>query len=148
MVAKGRVGCSLFTGRLNFLKMDQVKQIMSLDIQAARRAFKVRLQKKFNEKEAARKKALQAVRAVTPGIIAKYSAVQSAYLFGSILRSGAFHPDSDIDIAIEGGSAQDYFALWHELEEALPDWFIDLRDLSPNTRFTRRVQEFGEKIYG
>ena len=121
---------------------------MSIDIQGARQSLKARLQKNFEEREAARKKALKSVLAKAPAIVAKYPAVKSAYLFGSILRSGAFRADSDIDIAIEGGSAEDYFALWHDLEDALPDWSIDLRDLPPNTRFTQRIYERGEKIYG
>ncbi len=121
---------------------------MTIDIQAARQSFQARLQKKSEEREIIRGKALQAARAIAPTIVAKYPAVKAAYLFGSILRPGAFRPDSDIDIAIKGGSAEDYFALWHELENALPDWFIDLRDLPPDTRFTRRVHETGEKIYG
>ncbi len=121
---------------------------MSIDIQAARQALEARFQKDFKKREAAREKALQAARAVAPGIIAKYPAIGAAYLFGSILRPGAFGSDSDIDIAIEGGSAKDYFDLWHDLEKALPNWFIDLRDLPPDTYFTRRVYRTGEKIYG
>lgn len=121
---------------------------MPIDIQEARRSFQARQQKKFVACESARKKALLAVRSTAPGIIAKYPAVTAAYLFGSILRPGAFGSDSDIDIAIEGGGAADYFTLWHELEEALPDWPIDLRDLPPGTYFSERVYQQGEKIYG
>jgi predicted nucleotidyltransferase len=121
---------------------------MSFDIQAARQSFQARLQKDYEAREAARQKAFEAVRAKVPAVIAKYRAVKSAFLFGSILRPGAFRPDSDIDIAIEGGSAEDYFALWHDLEDALPDWLIDLRDLPPDTRFAEQVFERGEKIYG
>jgi predicted nucleotidyltransferase len=121
---------------------------MSFDIQAARQSLQARLQKDFETREAARHKALESVRAAIPAIVAKYKAVKSAYLFGSILRPGAFRPDSDIDIAIEGGSAEDYFALWRDLEEALPHWLIDLRDLPSDTHFTEQVRQRGEKIYG
>jgi len=121
---------------------------MTIDIQAARKAFQSRRQRELEQREAARKNALRAVRAAAPAIAAKFPAVTAAYLFGSIVRPGAFRPDSDIDIAIEGGSAEDYFTLWRELEEALPNWFIDLRDLPPNNRFTERVRNTGEKIYG
>jgi len=121
---------------------------MAIDIEAARQAFRARQAKNFKQREAAREAALRAVRAVAPAIIARYPAVKTAYLFGSILRPGAFRSDSDIEIAVEGGSAEDYFALWHALEEALPNWFIDLRDLPPNTRFTQRVYSTGEKIHG
>ena len=121
---------------------------MPIDIKAARRSFEARLQKEFEGRESARQKALAAARTVIPTIVAKYPAVKSAYLFGSILRPGAFRSDSDVDIAIEGGSAEDYFALWRDLEEALPNWLIDLRDLPPDTRFTQQVYQKGEKIYG
>ncbi len=103
---------------------------MPIDIQAARRAFLSRQQKTLEQHEALRQNALQAVRSVAPAIIAKYPTVTATYLFGSILRPGAFQTNSDIDIAIEGGSAEDYFALWRELEEVLPDWFIDLREVT------------------
>ncbi len=119
-----------------------------MDIEAARRSFRRREQKRRQEREAIRQKALQAAQAVVPAIVARYPAVRAAYLFGSILRPGAFGPRSDIDVAIEGGTAEDYFALWHALEEALPDQFIDLRDLPPDTFFSQRVYETGKKIYG
>lgn len=121
---------------------------MTVNIQLAREAFQARWQNKFEQREAGRKKALQAIHAIVPTIVAKYPAITTAYIFGSVLRPGAFRADSDIDIAIEGGSAEDYFALWHELEDALPDWFIDLRDLPPDTHFSQRVLKTGEKIYG
>ncbi|MFN8456907.1 MAG: nucleotidyltransferase domain-containing protein [Anaerolineae bacterium] len=85
---------------------------------------------------------------MAPAIIARYPSIKAAYLFGSILRPGAFRGDSDIDIAIENGAAEDYFALWRDLQEVLPDWLIDLRDLPPDTVFTRHILSMGEKIYG
>lgn len=121
---------------------------MSINVQAARRAFQARLEKQKTERETARSMALQAVRTIAPAIIVKYASVKAAYLFGSILRASAFRPDSDIDIAVENCSAEDYFALWHDLEDALPDWPVDLRDLPANTSFTRQVYQTGEKIYG
>jgi predicted nucleotidyltransferase len=121
---------------------------MITDIQAYRQSFRARLQRDFEQRETLRKQAIKAVFATAPAIITRYPAIRTAYLFGSILRPGAFRSDSDIDIAIEGGTAEDYFALWRDLQEALPDWFIDLRDLPPNTQFTQRVYETGKKIYG
>lgn len=121
---------------------------MSTNIQAYRQSYQARLQRDLEKREAGRKKALEEVKAVAPVIAAKYPAVKTVYLFGSILRPGAFRTDSDIDLAVEGGSAEDYFALWRELQEAMPGWFIDLRDLPSGTLFTQRVQETGEKIHG
>lgn len=121
---------------------------MITNIQAYRQSLQARLQRNLEEREAGRKKALKELKTIAPAIIAKYPAIKAVYLFGSILRTGAFRVDSDIDLAIEGGAAEDYFALWHDLQEALPEWFIDLRDLPPDTLFTQRVHETGEKIYG
>lgn len=120
---------------------------MIINIQAYRASYQARLRRGVEKREDGRKKALEEVKVVAPAIAAKYPAVKTLYLFGSILRPGAFRADSDIDLAIEGGSAEDYFALWHDLQEALPDWFIDLRDLPAETLFTQRVHETGEKLY-
>ena len=121
---------------------------MATDIQTYRRSFQARLQQSLEEREARRKKALKEIKAVIPVILTKYPTINTVYLFGSVLQSGRFRADSDIDLAIEGSTAEDYFALWRDLQEALSDWFIDLRDLPPDTLFTQRVYETGEKIYG
>lgn len=121
---------------------------MITDIQTYRRSFQARLQQGMEEREARRKKALKEIKAVAPTLLPQYPAIKAVYLFGSVLRFGRFQPNSDIDVAIEGGAAEDYFAFWRDLQEALPDWLIDLRDLPPDTLFTQRVYETGEKIYG
>ncbi|MCB0155218.1 MAG: hypothetical protein KDF65_10515 [Anaerolineae bacterium] len=121
---------------------------MTNKIETYRRSFQDRLKQAFETREAARKKALRVAQRAFLAAIAKYPAIDEAYFFGSILRAGGFRPDSDIDIAIAGGSAEDYFALWHDLEEALPDWIVDLRDLAPDAHFTAHVRRSGRKIYG
>lgn len=118
------------------------------DIETSRRLLTNRYRKQLAEREALRQTALDAVRRLAPAIIARYPSVQAAYLFGSILHPGRFRPDSDIDIGVSGATAEEYFALWHALEEAFPEWNIDLRDLPPSTTFTHRVLTTGEKIYG
>ncbi len=56
-------------------------------------------------------------------------------------------PDSDVDVAIEGDlSAEEYFALWRELEEASGE-VIDLRELNKDLPLTWRIQEVGELVY-
>ncbi|MBE7469177.1 MAG: hypothetical protein DPW09_19015 [Anaerolineae bacterium] len=119
---------------------------MMTDIQTYRRSFQARLQQSLEEREVRRKRALKEIKEVVPALLPQYSAIKAVYLFGSVLRFGRFQTNSDIDVAIEGGAAEDYFAFWRDLQEALPDWFIDLRDLPPHTLFTQRVYETGEKI--
>jgi len=122
---------------------------MSIDIKTARKTLQARFQNDLKKREAARVEALKIARDIIPKIAHRYPSIRMVYLFGSILRPGAFHPvHSDIDIAIEGGSAEEYFAFWHELEDSLPDWLVDLRDLPPDTRFKAHVQKLGEKVYG
>ncbi|HEY84523.1 MAG TPA: nucleotidyltransferase domain-containing protein, partial [Chloroflexi bacterium] len=70
-----------------------------------------------------------------------------AYLFGSIIQPGNFHPESDVDIAIEGATAQAYFDLWRTLEEDLPEWAIDLRDISQPSPFADLIRQTGMLIY-
>ncbi len=121
--------------------------MLKADIEVYRQANQARFQQAWDSREAHRQQALETVERIAPPIMAHYCGVTVAYLFGSILQPGSFRPDSDIDIAIEGGTAEDYFALWHELEDALPEWFIDLRDLPADEFFTQKVLLLGKKIY-
>lgn len=113
-----------------------------------RRNFQARMQRQQEAREIRRRRALEAVSKEAPPLMAERPAVHRAYLFGSITREGAFHAASDIDIAIEGEiDAETYFALWHAIERALPDWAIDLRDISTHSRFADLVRQYGELIY-
>jgi predicted nucleotidyltransferase len=118
-----------------------------VDVTACRRSFIAREERKQARRElrrqAALKAAINAIRDIVPG----YPTVRRAYLFGSVLRHGAFRVKSDVDIAIEDVDAADFFSLWRDLEEAMPDWAVDLRDLVPGSHFARRVQERGRLIY-
>ncbi|MBM4423470.1 MAG: nucleotidyltransferase domain-containing protein [Chloroflexi bacterium] len=76
-----------------------------------------------------------------------FPAVKRIYLFGSVTRPNAFRADSDVDVAVEGAGAADYFAIWRAIEEAAPGWTIDLRDIGDSLEFTRRVRATGKMIY-
>jgi len=78
----------------------------------------------------------------------RFPGVERAYVFGSVLRPGAMHAGSDIDIALEGRlSAEEYFALWRALESELSEWTVDLVELDQEVRFADRVREQGALIY-
>jgi predicted nucleotidyltransferase len=119
----------------------------NVDIAACRATFAAREEKKLAEREKRRQTALEAAANALNAILPHYSKVRRAYLFGSVVRPGAFRLDSDVDIAVEGVEAADYFALWRDLERAMPDWQVDLRDLAPGTHFAKRVQMEGRLIY-
>jgi predicted nucleotidyltransferase len=121
---------------------------MDANLQTVRQTLQARLAREFDEREKRRIEALRAAQAAIPLVASTYPKIKTIYLFGSILVAGAFYMESDIDIAVEGIDPVGYFELWHDLEAALPNWDIDLRDLPANTQFTGRVKQRGIKIYG
>jgi predicted nucleotidyltransferase len=120
---------------------------MTASIHTYRKSFRERLQRDVQAREQVRRNLMQVVTACVPAICARYDSVQRAYLFGSLTQPGQFHAQSDVDVAIEGATAEHYFALWHALEEALPERVIDLRDVEPHSHFGRSVRLRGQLLY-
>lgn len=118
-----------------------------VDVAACRRSFIAREERKRAKRELRRQAALQAAFNAIISIAPRYPTLRRAYVFGSVLRQGAFRLKSDVDIAVEGVDATDFFPLWGDLEEAMPDWGVDLRELVPGSNFAQRVQESGRLIY-
>jgi len=116
-------------------------------IRGYRRNFKARLKRQLDMRERARQRALQTICEKAPAVISGWQSVHRAYLFGSVTRPGAFHEESDVDIAVEGVTAQEYFALWRALERTFPDWAIDVRDITPTSPFADLVRKTGVLIY-
>ncbi len=117
------------------------------ELQTYRATFRARQQQQYAERETAREVALRAARERIPPLLVRWPSIQRAYLFGSVLRPGAFHQRSDIDIAIEGVPGACYFEVWHVLEAALPEWFIDLRDMEAAPLLADLIQQTGELLY-
>jgi predicted nucleotidyltransferase len=88
-------------------------------------------------------KAMEAVQAVLP----HYPSIQRAYLFGSIIRPGAFYHYSDIDIAVDHASPDDYWATWRDLERQLPGWTVDFRVMADDPVFASMVENAGSLVY-
>lgn len=121
----------------------------AFDLTACRAYLRARQEQTYQARERERQALLRAVRTATRSILPYFPGVRRAYLFGSVLRPGAMRPTSDIDIAIEGRlSAEDYFALWRQLEHAAMGWPIELVELDRDLHFAARVRETGELIYG
>ena len=116
-------------------------------IQTYRQHFQTRLRRQRERQEAARLQALQAIHERIPDLLAVYPSVRRAYLFGSVIHPGTFHTSSDIDIAVEGMTVQEYFALWRALEQALPEWRIDLCDITAPSPFVACIHRTGVLLY-
>lgn len=121
----------------------------AFDIAACRAYLHTRQERRRQAREERRQAALEALRVAVHSVLPRFPGVRRAYLFGSVLRPGALRSTSDVDVAIEGGlNAQEYFALWRELERAAPGWLIDVLELDRDVRFATLVRERGELIYG
>jgi len=118
-----------------------------VNIAACRESLLARERKARAEREARRLTALKAARQAVLECVPGYPSVRRAYLFGSVVRPGAFRRDSDVDVAVEGIGVAEYFALWRDLERAASDWTIDLRDVTRTSLFAERVRATGLLIY-
>jgi predicted nucleotidyltransferase len=114
---------------------------------AYRRSLQTRWERRREKAERRRQAAYCAVQEASAGVFCRYPSLHRAYLFGSVTYPGAFHAQSDIDIAVEGLDPQRYFDVWRDLERALPHWVIDLRDISSASSFADLVRKTGVIIY-
>lgn len=117
------------------------------EIAAARENLRRRHETACRAREERRQRAAQALRDAARRVFPPFSAVQRAYLFGSVTRPGEMGPESDVDVAVEGKlNAEDYFALWRALEEESGQP-VDLVELTEDLPFARLVRERGEILY-
>lgn len=122
---------------------------ITFDVAACRAHLRARQEREHQTREQRRQAALKALRSAARSVLPRFPNIQRAFLFGSVLYPGGLRSTSDIDVAIEGElDAQEYFALWRELERAAPGWLIDLVELGQDLRFAALVRERGELIYG
>ena len=121
--------------------------IAPIQVETYQRTFQQRMQRALEAQDERQRQALREVQNQAPVILAAYPSVQRAYLFGSITRPGAFHPTSDIDITLEGTTAVEYFAIWRDLEHALPNWTVDVREITGPSPFADLIRETGVLIY-
>jgi predicted nucleotidyltransferase len=120
----------------------------AFDLAASRAYLISRQQRAYQVAEQLRQAALHAVYRAARLVLPRFPGVERAYVFGSVLRSGAMHAGSDIDIALEGRlSAEEYFALWRALESEMSEWTVDLVELDRDVRFADCVREQGALIY-
>ena len=62
-------------------------------------------------------------------------------LFGSLAHAAWFAADSDVDLAVEGLSAQEYWEAWRAVEELIRDRPVDLVALETAGESLRRAIE-------
>jgi len=55
--------------------------------------------------------------------------VRRVILFGSLARIESFHPQADVDLAVEGLTGGEYWDAWRVVEEIIADRPVDLVDV-------------------
>jgi predicted nucleotidyltransferase len=121
---------------------------MTVEVSTCQAHLQARQCRRDAAREMARQQLLQVVRTAVHSVLPAFPQVHRVYLFGSTARPGAMHQDSDVDLAVEGClSAETYFALWRELEQAIPGRTVEVVELTPGLSFTERVHQTGEMIY-
>ena len=112
-----------------------------------REAFWAREERTWAERERLRQEVLKEVQQAVCTVASRYPVLCRVYLFGSVIRPGAFRPDSDIDVAVDGLDMGACFDLWRDLERAMPGWTLDVRALSDADSFSERVRQRGILVY-
>lgn len=112
-----------------------------------RRGWRRREEARRARREERRLAALAAARQAILTLAGNWPSVRRVYLFGSITEPGMFHERSDIDVAVAGTTAEDYFAFGRALDEALPQFLVDVREINAPSFFADQVRATGVLLY-
>jgi predicted nucleotidyltransferase len=68
-------------------------------------------------------------------------------LFGSLAQPLWFRADSDVDLAVEGVKAQDYWTAWQAVEEIIEDRSVDFIEIETVGKSLRQtIQNYGLEL--
>jgi predicted nucleotidyltransferase len=109
------------------------------------REYHARRERELREqREALRLRVLEQAREAIRRSAPRFPAIRAVHLFGSVLQSGRFRPDSDVDVAIDCDDIETETPFWRALEEAL-ERDVDLRPRV--SAIARAVETRGELCY-
>ena len=73
--------------------------------------------------------------------------VRRVILFGSLARTEPFYPRSDVDLAVEGLTGDDYWEAWRIVEEIITDRPVDLVDMETvGQSVLEAIQAYGTEL--
>ena len=94
----------------------------------------------------AREQLLQRVRDAATLLHKRFGA-RRVVLFGSLAHAAWFHPQSDVDIAVEGLAGDAYWKAWQLLEDQIPDRSVDLVEIeTAGDSLRRAIQRSGVEL--
>ena len=92
------------------------------------------------EEQAERERLLQLARNTAAALKTQFG-VQRVLVFGSLAHSAWFVPDSDVDLAVQGLSGEQYWAAWNLVEDIIGDRQVDLIDIDTASDSLRQAIE-------
>ncbi len=92
------------------------------------------------EERQERKRLLAKVREAVAMLKTRFG-VRRVILFGSLAHESWFSPGSDVDLAIEGLSSEDYWQAWRSVEEIIRDRPVDFVEIEDAGESLRRAIE-------
>ncbi len=115
---------------------------MALYRATARRQAKQERQAQLQRAERARGAAYESAR-----LLKEKFGARRVILFGSLARSDYFHLRSDIDLAVEGVSPQNFWRAWAALDTVAPEFEFDLIDIETAPAALRQqIEQEGVEI--
>ncbi len=94
----------------------------------------------------ARDELLERVRRVAIEIKKQYGA-RRVILFGSLAHGAWFHPDTDVDLAVEGLEGSAYWKAWGLAEQIIDDRNVDLIDVATASRSLKKaIERYGVEL--
>jgi predicted nucleotidyltransferase len=74
-------------------------------------------------------------------------AVRRAVLFGSLVSSAWFTPDSDVDLAVEGLRPSDFWEAWRVVEDIIADRPVDLVEMeTARPPLIKAIERYGVEL--
>jgi len=93
-----------------------------------------------------RRKLMTRVHELATALKTRYG-VKRVILFGSLAHDAWFMDDSDVDLAIQGLSAEDYLKAWGLAEEIIGDRPVDLVEIETATESLKKaIERYGVEI--
>ncbi len=93
-----------------------------------------------------RERLLRRVRDAVAALKARF-AVRRVVLFGSLAHEAWFVSDSDVDLAVEGLDAKDYWRAWRLVEEMIADRPVDLVEIeAADGALARAIRRYGVEL--
>jgi predicted nucleotidyltransferase len=94
----------------------------------------------------ARERLLECIREAAVVLKSRFHA-RRVVLFGSLAHAAWFTPDSDVDLAVEGLSSDDYWRAWRAVEDIIGDRQVDLVEIETvGESLKRSIQRHGVEL--